>query len=83
MVPVTQIGSHMAPGRFSAMEIDGKDETYGLGLTSVSSGVSRLGSSLGYQSSRHTVMSSHGQLVTGQLVTQASRHTVNSSQDST
>jgi len=35
------------------------------------------------QSSRHTVMSSHGQLVTGHLVTQASRHTVNSSQAST
>jgi len=32
---------------------------------------------------RHTVMSSHGQLITCQLVTDASRHTVNSSQAST
>ena len=38
---------------------------------------------LGYQSTRHTVMSSHGQLVTGELVTDASHHTVNSSQAST
>jgi len=36
-----------------------------------------------YQSTRHTVISSHGQVVTGQLVTYASRHTVNSSQAST
>jgi len=34
-------------------------------------------------SSRHTVMSSHGQLVTGQLVTHMSHHTVKSSQAST
>jgi len=34
-------------------------------------------------SSRHTVMSSHSQLVTGQLVTHTSHHTVNSSQAST
>jgi len=37
----------------------------------------------GYQSTRHTVISSHGQLVTGQLVTHTSHHKVNSSQAST
>ena len=39
--------------------------------------------SIGYQSTRHTVMSSHGQLVTGQLVTHVSHHKVNSSQATT
>jgi len=37
----------------------------------------------GYQSTRHTIMSSHGQLVIGQLVTHTSHHTVNSLQAST
>ena len=37
----------------------------------------------GYQSTRHTVISSRDQVVTGQLVTYVSRHTVNSSQAST
>ena len=37
----------------------------------------------GYQSTRHTVISSHSQLVTSQLVTLASYHAVNSSQVST
>jgi len=37
----------------------------------------------GYQSARHAAISSHGQLVTGQLVTQAFHHTVNSSQANT
>jgi len=37
----------------------------------------------GYQSTRHTVISSHGQLGTGQLVTDTSRHTVNSSHNKT
>ena len=32
------------------------------------------------RSTRHTVNSSHSQLVTGQLVTRSTRHTVNSSQ---
>jgi len=35
------------------------------------------------RASRHTVMSSHGQLVTGQLVTHTSHHKVNLSQAST
>jgi len=35
---------------------------------------------IGCQSTRHTVDSSHGQLVTGQLVTRSTRHAVDSSQ---
>jgi len=46
-------------------------------FTSVGS-CSEAQTTLGYQSTRHTVMSSHGQLVTN-----TSRHTVNSSQAST